>query len=172
MDAAAIVPPPLGDVDTDPAASRLAVNIRRELTRQLRGAATVLDASFRVCASGDRGEVIYHPDVIVDAEEPDRDTQLARSPTVVFEVAATGSERAAFIKKWSIHERLPTVGVHALLDPERMSVTLRRRREDGRWQEETLTEAKDILSLPDLHGSLTLETIYRDAMSGGDEGRI
>ena len=168
MDATAIVPPPLGDVDTDPAANRLAVNIRRELARQLRGAATVLDAGFRVRA----GEVIYHPDVIVDAGEPDRDEQMAREPRAVFEVAAIGSERAAFIRKWSIHEKLPTAGVHALVDPERMFVTLHRRREDGGWREETLTDAKDIVALPDIHCTLTLKTIYREVMSGGDEGRI
>ena len=168
MDATAIVPPPLGDVDKDPAANQLAVNIRRELARQLRGAASVLDAGFRVRA----GEVIYHPDVIVDAGEPDRNAQLAREPKVVFEVAAAGSERAAFIQKWSIHEKLPAASVHALVDPERMFVTLHRRQENGRWQEETLSEAEDSISLPDIHCSLTLETIYREAMSGGDEGRI
>ena len=172
MDATAIVPPPLGDVDADPASHRIAVNIRREL-RQLRGEAAVLDASFRVCARGKEGAVIYyHPDVIVDAGEPDRGAQLARVPKAVFEVAAAGSERAAFIKQWSIHEKLPTARVHALVDPERMSVTLHRRREDGRWQEETLTGAQDSVSLPDLHCTLTLEAIYRAAMSGGDEGRI
>ena len=168
MDATAIVPPPLGDVDTDPAANRLAVNIRRELARQLRGAAIVLDASFRVRA----GEVIYHPDVIVDAGGPDRGAQLAREPKAVFEVAGAGSERAAFIRKWSIHERLPTVDIHALVDPERMYVTLHRRDEDGRWREETLIGAEDCILLPQLCCSLTLETIYRDAISGGDEGRI
>ena len=172
MDATAIVPPPLGDVDADPATNRLAVNIRRELVRQLRGSTVVLDASFRVRARGKEGEVIYHPDVIVDAGEPDRSAQLARSPGVVFEVAAAGSARAVFIKKWSIHEKLPTAGVHALIDPERMFVTLHRRQEDGRWQEETLTCAHDAISLPDIHCTLTLETIYREAMSGGDEGRI
>ena len=172
MDATAIVPPPLGDVDTDPAANRLAVNIRRELSRQLRGAATVLDASFRVRASGDRGEVIYHPDVIVDAGGPDRGGQLAREPKAVFEVATADSERAAFIKKWSIHEKLPTAEVHALVDPERMFVTLHRRQPDGSWREETLTHANDSVPLPAIHCTLTLEAIYREAMSGGDEGRI
>ena len=168
MDATALVPPPLGDVDTDPAANRLAVNIRRELARQLRGAVTVLDAGFRVRAGG----VIYHPDVIVDAGEPDRGGQLAREPRAVFEIAAAGSERAAFIRKWSIYEKLPTAGVHALVDPERLLVTLHRRREDGGWQEKTLIDANDSISLPDIQCSLILETIYREALSGGDEGRI
>ena len=172
MDATAIVPPPLGDVDADPATNRLAVNIRRELSRQLRGGACVLDASFRVRAGGGPGEVIYHPDVIVDGGEPDRGRQLAREPKVVFEVAAAGSERAAFIKKWSIHEKLPTADVHALLDPERMFVTLHRRQADGSWREQILKEASDPVSLPAIHGTLTLGTIYQEAMSAGDEGRI
>ena len=172
MDATAIVPPPLGDVDDDPATHRVAVNIRRELAGQLQGDAAVLDASFRVRADNEGGEVIYHPDVIVDAKEPDRGAQLAREPKVVFEVAAAGSERAAFIQQWSIHEKLPTAGVHALVDPERMCVTLHRRQEDGRWQEEILTGAHDSIFLPAIHCMLTLEAIYREAMSGGDEGRI
>ena len=172
MNATAIVPPPLGGVDTDPATHRIAVNIRRELARQLRGTAAVLDASFRVRAGGKEGAVIYHPDVIVDAVEPDRGARLARVPKVVFEVATTGSERAVFIKKWSIHEKLPAAGVHALVDPERIFVTLHRRREDGGWQEETLTGANDSVSLPGIQCTLILEAIYREAMSSGDEGRI
>ncbi len=172
-DAMAVVPPPLGDVDADPATHHIAVNIRRELTHQLRASeAGVLDASYRVRASGNVGEVTYHADVIVDAGEPDRDGKLARQPKVIFEVASAETERAAFIDGWRIHEKLPTVDVHALVDPERTSVVVHRRDKGGNWQEETLTADDDTVFLPTIHCLLTLEEIYADAMSAGDEGRI
>lgn len=172
-DAAAVVPPPLGAVDGDPVINHVAVNIRRELAQQLRsGDATVLDASFRVRIGGNLNEVIYQPDVIVDAGEPDRGTHLARQPKVIFEVAAAGSERGLFIEGWHIHEKLPTTDVHVMLDPERMSVILHRRQKDGGWQVETLIDAEDSVFLPTIHCVLTLETIYQEAASGGDEGRI
>ena len=168
----AVVPPPLGAVDADPATNQVALNIRRELTHQLRSSdANVLDAAFRVRASGNMGDVTYHADVIVDAGEPDRDGKLAREPKVIFEVAATGSERAQFIESWSIHEKMPTVDVHALVDPQQMSVLVRRRTKNG-WEEEALTDSGDQVFLPTIHCLLTLETIYEGAANSGDEERI
>ena len=159
--AAAIVPPPLGDVEMDPARNRVAVNIRRELARQLgEGGATVLDASFRVQAGGGAPGLTYQPDVIVDAGRVDDGARLARQPKVIFEVAAAGTERAAFIETGRIHEKLGTVDVHVLVDPERPAVVLRRRTAAGGWEEETLTEAGETIYLPTIRCALLLKSIY------------
>ena len=170
MEATAVVPPPLGAVDADPATNQVAVNIRRALTHQLRSSEmNVLDASYRVRASGNMGDVTYHADVIVDAGEPDREGKLARQPKVVFEVATAGTERATFIESWSIHEKMPTVDVHALVDPERMSVTLHSRQKDGTWKEETFADADDSVFLPTIHCLLSLEAIYAGVFPEEDE---
>ena len=170
---AAMVMPPPGDVALDPAAGQIVANIRRELTHQFRASeVNVLEAGNSVRASGNVGSLTYLPDVVVDGGEPDRAARQARQPRVIFEVAAEGSERAAFIGSWAIHEKVPGVDVHALVDPARMSVLVRHRQKDGTWREEPLTDPDETVYLPTIHGLLTLETIYQDAMSGGDEGRV
>ena len=157
----------------DPARNRVAVNIRRELARQLGdGGITVLDASFRVHAGGGAPGLTYQPDVIVDAGGMDDGTRLARQPKVIFEVAAGGTERAAFIECGRIHEKLGTVDVHALVDPERPSVVLHRRTGAGGWVVETLTHFSQTISLPTIRCALPLKTVYEEVMTGGDEGRI
>ena len=132
----------------------------------------MLDASFRVQASGGASELTYQPDVIVDAGGMDDGARLARQPKVIFEVAAAGTERAAFIESQRIHEQLGTVDVHVLVNPERPSVVLRRRTASGGWEVATLTEAGETISLPTIRCALPLETIYEEVTSGGDEGRI
>ena len=106
------------------------------------------------------------------AGEPAAGARLARQPQVIFEVGAAGTERAAFIESGRIHEELGTVDVHVLVDPERLSVVLRRRTAPGGWKEERLTEAGETISLPTIHCELPLRTIYEEVTSGGDEGRI
>lgn len=171
-DATAVVPPPLGEVGADPAINQVAVNIRRELALQLHGSgATVLDASYCVRAAGIAGGFLYQPDVIVDGGESDHGARLAHQPKVIFELAAAGTERAAFIGSQRIHEKLSTVAVHALVDTARRCVLVHRRQGNG-WQEETLTGADESLRLPEIRCALTLESIYQNALGGGDEGRI
>ena len=161
----AIVPPP---PDDEALHRRIAGNIRRLLERQLRSEIyTVLAAGTTVRASGNLGDFEYRPDLVVDAQEWDSVSTVARQPLVVVEVAAAGSERADFIEKWQIYRAVPTVGVHLFVDPEGGTVTVQRRKGDA-WQEEILAEAGDEIFLPTIHALVPLAEVYADMPSEGD----
>ena len=162
---AAIVPPP---PENEALHGRIVGNLRRSLVRQLRGESyTVLPVKTTVRASGNVGDFEYQPDVIVDAQEWNSVATVARQPLVVVEVATAGSERAGFVEKWQVYRSLPTVGVHVLVDPEGMIITVRRRKGDA-WEEETLAEADDQIFLPTIHALLPLTEIYAEASPEAD----
>ena len=141
---------------------RIVMNIRAELTRQVRSEATaVLPADMTVRAHGNVGEFLYRPDVIVDADLPPPGEQSARHPLVVVEVAADGSERAGFIEQWQIYRSLPTLAVYVLVDAARIGVSVYRRSGET-WKMETYEDADDQFLLPAIHGLLSLETIYTE----------
>ena len=161
----AIVPPPDAD---EPARERIAGNLRRLLTRQLRAeTCTVLPAGTTVRASGNVGEFEYRPDLVVNASEWDGSSTVAREPVAIFEVAAAGSERAEFIAKWQIHRAVPMVGVHVLVDPAGVVITIQRRKGDT-WKEEMLAEEDDQLFLPTIHALVPLAEVYADAPPSAD----
>lgn len=162
---AAIVPPvPANEAEH----ARIVGNLRRILTHQLRSeSATVLPAGTTVRASGNVGEVSYQPDLVVDAQEWNGKSTEAPQPLAIFEVAAAGSERADFIGKWQIYRSLSTVGVHVLVDPEGMVITVQRRK-GGVWKEEVLAEQGDQIFLPTIHALVPLAEIYADASPSTD----
>ena len=162
---AAIVPPAAADrLECE----RIVGNLRRILTHQLRSeSATVLPAGTTVRASGNVGEVSYQPDLVVDAQEWDGHTTEAPQPLAIFEVAAAGSVRADFIGKWQIYRSLPTVGVHVLVDPEGVVITVQRRKGDT-WKEEVLAEQDDQIFLPTIHTLVPLAEVYADAPPTAD----
>ena len=161
----AIVPPASAD---EPERERILGNLRRILTHQLRSeTSTVLPAGTTVRSSGNVGEVTYQPDLVVDAQEWDGKSTEARQPLVIFEVAAAGSERADFIGKWQIYRSLPTVGVHVLVDPEGVVITVQRRKGDT-WKEETLAAQDDQIFLPTIHALVPLAEVYADAPPSAD----
>ena len=152
-----IVPPAPED---GPAVEQIVANVRAELTHQVRSEATaVLPADMTVRAHGNVGEFAYRPDVIVDADLPPPEVRSARNPQVIFEVAAAGSERAAFIEQWQIYRSLPTLSIYVLVDAAQVGVTVYRRSGQG-WKTETFEDIDDQFILPTIHGLLSLETIY------------
>ncbi len=165
--AASIVVPPAPEDHTG--LDRIVANLHSELTHQLRSEATaVLPAGMTVRARGNVGEFGYQPDVIVDADLPPPGALAARNPLVIFEVAAAGSERATFIEQWQIYRALPTLGVHVLVDPSQMAVTLYRR-SGATWKTETFEDPDDQFILPTIHCLLSLEAIYAGVFSDEEE---
>ena len=156
--AEAVVMPPVAE---DAAAvEQIVANIRAELTHQMRSEATaVLPAGMTVRAHGNVGEFAYRPDVIVDADLPPPGTLSARHPLVIFEVAATGSERTAFIEQWQIHRALPTLSAYVSVDSAQGAVVVYRRADEG-WKTEIFEGADEQFILPAIHGLLSLETIF------------
>ena len=162
----AVIVPPASVDETE--RERIVVNLRRVLTHQLRSeSATVLPVGTTVRASGNVGEVTYQPDLVVDAQEWDGKSTEAPRPLAIFEVAAAGSERADFIGKWQIYRALPTVGVHVLVDPEGVVITIQRRKGDA-WKEEVLAEEDDQIFLPTIHALVPLAEVYSDTSPAAD----
>ncbi len=157
-----VVPPRAED---DKGIEQIVANIRAELTHQLRSEATeVLPAGMTVRTYGNVGETIYQPDLIVDADLPPPGALSARNPQVVFEVAAGGSERSAFIEQWQIYRSLPSLRVYVLVNASQLAVTLHRRAGET-WKTETFGDADDQLFLPTIHCLLSLEAVYAGVFS-------
>ena len=109
-------------------------------------------------------EFAYRPDVIIDVDLPPPGILSARQPQVIVEVAAAGSERAAFIEQWRIYRALPTLSLYVSVESTREAVVVYRRAGED-WKTEVFEEADDQFILPAIHGTVVAGNDLRRGLS-------
>lgn len=155
-----------GEVFAMAGASRAHVTIAGNVFMALRGhlrggpcSVFIADMKLRVEADN----AFYYPDVFVSCADSDRaQEQFQSAPSLIVEVlsASTGSyDQGA---KFASYRKLPTLREYVLIDPERLSVNLFRRGEEGRWVLHPSSEAGQVVEFASVDLALPVEALYED----------
>jgi len=107
-----------------------------------------------------RGEDwFYYPDVMVDCDPAGQHEYYCETPSVIFEVLSESTESKDRREKRLAYEMLATLHTYALVAQDRRELLIFRRTSEG-WSREVLPDEGEILRVPELEFTLTLDAIY------------
>jgi len=110
--------------------------------------------------------VYYYPDVLVACDPNDNAQYFRERPTIIFEVISPETERTDRREKALAYHHIDTLKVYALVEQERMAITVFRQAEAG-WHKEMIEGPNAVLTLPEIQVEIPLERIYeRTAIAG------
>lgn len=135
----------------------LVANIIGLLWSQLRGSRCRVATADTAVRTSIRS--IRRPDVTVDCAPMQVDAYEAHQPTLVVEVLSPATRRIDQVAKLEEYKRLKSLRYILLVEPERVSVLLLARMEDG-WSTSTWTVAEGSVDLPEIGATLPLADIY------------
>lgn len=137
----------------------IALNIAASLHRQLRGQrcqAFIADMKLRLRVRDE--EDFYYPDVMVACDPADSAPLYRERPTALIEVLSGATERVDRREKLWRYCEIPSLECCALVEQERMEITLLRRASG--WKRELLREPGEMLTLDGTGCAITLAGIY------------
>ncbi|WP_418648404.1 Uma2 family endonuclease [Thauera butanivorans] len=139
----------------------VAGNIFMALRNHLRGGpCSVFIAGMKLHVQADKA--FYYPDVFVTCAESDRaQDQYMSAPSLVVEVLSPSTSAYDRGGKFASYRKLPTLREYVLIDPERLSVDLFRRHEDGHWALYP-AEAGQTVAFDSVDLRLPIEALYED----------
>ena len=105
-------------------------------------------------------DTVRYPDVVVDCGPSNPAALTATGPTIVVEVASTGTAVFDYGAKLREYQGIASVDLVLQIESEIALVKVHRRQQDGSWTEETLEEFGRNIHLPSLEVSITLDEIY------------
>ena len=150
----------------------LALNLAIALRTRLRGgpcSVFISDMKLRV----EVDNAYFYPDVFVTCAESDRAQPLHKStPTLVAEVLSPSTSAYDRGVKFAAYRKLPSLREYLLIDPERTSVDLFRRNEEGQWVLFPHEAAGDMLELASVGLRLPLAQLYEDVALTGAGVRV
>ena len=139
----------------------VAGNIFMALRNHLRGGpCRVFIADMKLHVQADNA--FYYPDVFVSCAETDRaQDQYKSAPSLVVEVLFPSTSAYDRGAKFASYRKLPSLREYVLIDPQRLSVDLFRRDDNGRWVLYP-AEAGHVVEFASVGLSLPIEALYED----------
>ena len=120
--------------------------------------AFTIDIKVHIKSAAD--EQYYYPDVVVTRSDPDNNSHVVTQPTLIVEVISPTTEDADRGYKFNDYCKLASLQEYVLVQQERPSVELYRRRTN--WQNETYGPDADI-TLESVQLPLSVAQLYRRA---------
>ncbi|MCI0540619.1 MAG: Uma2 family endonuclease [Verrucomicrobiales bacterium] len=149
--------------------NRIAINLGSELRERLRGhPCEPFVNDMKVKMPPQIADVFYYPDVLVAWDPTDSAKYFRERPVVIFEVLSPETERTDVREKAIAYRQIPTVKVYALLEQDRMAVTILRQAEQG-WRKEIIEGQRATLSLPEIGLEIPLARIYERTSAAAQE---
>ncbi len=105
-----------------------------------------------------RDESYYYPDVMVNCDPAGQQNYFCNTPALIVEVLSPSTEAIDRREKLAAYQGIPSLHTYILAEQDRREVTVYRRLPEG-WEKTILTGA-DILTVPELEFSTTLDAIY------------
>lgn len=139
----------------------IALNLATLLRAHVRGGPCrvyIADMKVRV----DAADSFFYPDVFVTCHPDDADApQMKRHPSLIVEVlseSTTAYDRGA---KFGYYRQLPSLNEYVLIETERMTVDVFRRRPDGQWLFQSYS-AGQTFELASTDFQCPIEALYED----------
>ncbi len=108
------------------------------------------------------GKACYFPDVMITCSERDAaEPLIMREPSFLVEVLSKSTAAKDRITKLDHYRRIPELLEYWIVSSDALSVQVWRRI-DGRWASTEYTRAEDIMALPMLNHSVSLQRLYED----------
>ena len=140
--------------------NRIAGNIFSELHAHLRGKrceAFMNDMKTHIHDQGD--DWFYYPDVMVNCDPAGQQKYFCETPSVIVEVLSPATEATDRREKRLAYEMIPALHTYILVAQDRREITIFRRAPE-RWLREELPDDGEVLRVPELDFSLSLDVIY------------
>ncbi len=103
-----------------------------------------------------------YPDVMVVCDERAYVADdMANDATIIIEILSKSTEAYDRGRKFLHYQSLPSLREYALISQEIVQVEIYRRKEDGKWEYERLTQPTDKLTFKTIQYSLRLDELYR-----------
>lgn len=139
--------------------NRISINFTNRLDEHLGdGPCEVFMSDMKVWVSE---SVFYYPDVVVACDGPGADAYYRKQPRLIVEVSSPGTERIDRSEKLLAYKQVKSLKEYVIVSQDRIHIEVFRRRRNGRWHWEVLTEHGDELRLESAGLSLSVSQIYR-----------
>ncbi|MFT4243655.1 MAG: Uma2 family endonuclease [Acidovorax sp.] len=139
----------------------VALNVAIALRSHLRGGpCSVFISDMKLHVQAD--DAFYYPDVFVTCAESDRaESRHKSTPSLVVEVLSSSTAAYDRGAKFASYRKLPSLREYVLIDPERLSVDLFRRGDDGHWVLHPFV-AGERVEFSSVGLALPIEDLYED----------
>ena len=106
-------------------------------------------------------KIYRYPDVVVADEEGDNHTHNIQKPRILVEVTSESSKYRDRVTKLQEYSKMPSLDYYIVIDQEVVSVEVYSRK-DNDWSYQFLENLSDVVDLPILNTSLSVEAIYEN----------
>jgi Uma2 family endonuclease len=108
-----------------------------------------------------------YPDISIicgDIKPFDRDKDSAIQPTILIEILSKSTRDYDLGGKFKLYRDIPTLKEYMLVDSENIGVEIFRINEHNRWELEEYKSLQEIVTLPSIDVSISMEDIYARTM--------
>jgi Uma2 family endonuclease len=108
-----------------------------------------------------------YPDISIicgDINTFDKDKDTALQPTILIEILSKSTRNYDRGGKFKLYRDIPTLKEYMLIDSEHIGVEIFRINEHNHWELEEYKNLKEIVTLPSIDVSISMEDIYARTM--------
>jgi Uma2 family endonuclease len=108
-----------------------------------------------------------YPDITIicgDINTFDKDKDTAIQPTILIEILSKSTRDYDRGGKFKLYRDIPTLKEYMVVDSENIGVEIFRLNENNRWELEEYKNLKEIVTLPSIGVSISMEDIYARTM--------
>ncbi len=104
----------------------------------------------------------FYPDIFITREAQTNDNKYVQfQPELIVEVLSETSRVRYLTDKFIQYRKIETLNYYLLAEPEKYLVLLNFKNENGDWEMISFTQKEEVISLPKLNITLSLEEIYK-----------
>ena len=104
----------------------------------------------------------YYPDIFITKEvETDKNKYVQFEPELIVEVLSEATRAKDLVDKFIQYRKIKTLNYYLLAEPEKYLVLCNFKNEQGEWDMISYTKPDEIIELPALNISLSMEDIYK-----------
>jgi Uma2 family endonuclease len=104
----------------------------------------------------------YYPDVFITREvQTDKNKYVQFEPELIVEVLSEATRAKDLVDKFIQYRKIKTLNYYLLVEPEKYLVLCNFKNQQGEWDMVSYTKPDEIIELPNLNISLSMEDIYK-----------
>ena len=102
----------------------------------------------------------YYPDVVLSCEDDDENEYFLEKPCLIVEVTSASTMRKDYLEKALSYQSIDSLKAYLIVSQDKAQVDMLVRNAEGTWDLQQFNNLDDVLELPCLDTTLTLEAVY------------